>query len=75
MLKADGRSTEHFIRSAFDEAGKKWDMYKVRHMILGVKDLGQSYAAHRELVAHFCGKERRHLARSRSKISPARRPG
>ena len=34
-----------------------------------VKDLGQSYAAHHELVANSCGKGRPHHERSRSKTS------
>ena len=37
MLKVNGRSTKPFIRSVFDEAGKKWGkggMSQARDMVL-----------------------------------------
>jgi hypothetical protein len=53
MLRADGRSVEPFLTSAFRTSGTKWDSSNARNMILGIRDLGKSYAAHYESIAHF----------------------
>jgi hypothetical protein len=53
MLKADGRSVDAFVTAAFRATQKDWTIAKVRNVVLSVACLGESYAAHRELIVPF----------------------
>ncbi|MGA2256444.1 MAG: DUF4132 domain-containing protein, partial [Thermoguttaceae bacterium] len=53
MLKADGRTVDAFVTSAFRATERQWENTKLRDMVLSVANLGQTYAAHRDLVAPF----------------------
>lgn len=53
MLAADGRTVDAFVTSAFRATDGKWENVKLRELVLSVAGLGQTYAAHGELVAPF----------------------
>jgi HEAT repeat protein len=53
MLKADGRSIDYFVTAAFRPGGDKWNSAQARNMLLAIRDLGECYATHRELIIPF----------------------
>jgi hypothetical protein len=53
MLKADGRTVDAFVTAPFRATDKKWETAKARDMLLAVADLGQTFAAQRDLLSGY----------------------
>ena len=53
MLRADGRSPDAFVVSAFRATERRWENTKLRDMVLRITNIGKTYAAHRDLLAAF----------------------
>ncbi len=53
MLTADGRAVDAFVTSAFRATEKCWENTQVRDIVLSVANLGQTFAAHCDLIVPF----------------------